>query len=235
MNGRHNCRPILVFGLALSLMPVLSAQAISPVPHNTSDKVLVVNGKTVEAAVRQIDGRSFVDIEALAQATNGAVTVESNRVVLTIPAQDSTAASTPAPAQAAPGLTRDFAKAAVADVAEMREWRGVLGTMVTYGLAVSDTWAQGNRERVDEGLRQTALVATNDADRNALQLLKNEADGLAGWASDVVAARQALNGTRTMDSNSPQNDPALANITNCSRFLNAMLVSGTFSDDGSCH
>ena len=117
----------------------------------------------------------------------------------------------------------------------MREWRGVLATMVTYGLAVSGTWAQDNRERVDEGLRQTALVASTDADKNALQLLKSEADRLAGWAGDIVAARQALNGAKTMDSNSQQNDPVLASITNCSRFLNAMLVSGAFSDDGSCH
>src|ERR1700728_434796 len=116
MNGRHNCRPILVFGLALSLTPVLSAQAISPVPHNPSDKVLVVNGKTVEAAVRQIDGRSFVDIEALAQATNGAVTVESNRVVLTIPVGNPSVA----PAPPADGLSRSFASAAIAEGAEMR-------------------------------------------------------------------------------------------------------------------
>jgi len=54
-------------------------------------------------------------------------------------------------------------------------------------------------------------------------------------ASDVVAARQALNGAKTLDSNSQQNDPALANITNCSHFLNVMLVSAAFSDDGSCH
>src|ERR1700722_15076412 len=132
MNSHHNCRSILVFGLALLLSAVLSAQAISTVAHNTSDKVLVVNGKTVEAAVRQIDGRSFVDIEALAQATNGAVTVECIRGVLTIP-QNSSAASSTAPSQAAQGLSRDFAKVAVAEVAEMREWRGVLGTMVTYG------------------------------------------------------------------------------------------------------
>ena len=92
-----------------------------------------------------------------------------------------------------------------------------------------------NRERVDQGLRQTALAATTDADKNALQLLTNEDESLAAWAGDIVAARQALNGAKTMDSNSQQNDPALANITKCSRFLNVMLVSGAFSDDGSCH
>jgi hypothetical protein len=234
VNRHHNFRPVLVFGFALSLAGVFSAQGTPPA-QSAPDKVLVVNGETVEGKVRQIDGRSYVDIEALAQATNGAVTVEPHRVVLTIPAQDSSAARGAAAAQATQGLSKDFASAGIAEVAEMREWRGVIGTMVTYGLAVSGTWAQDYRERVDAGLRQTTLAASTDADRNALQLLKNESASLAGWASDVLAARQALNGAKTVDPNAQQNDPVLTKITSCSRFLNAMLVSGAFSDDGSCH
>jgi hypothetical protein len=234
MKKYFNSRTVLAFGFALLLAVVLSAQGTAPV-QIVSDTVLVVNGKTVQAKVRQIDGRSYVDIGALAQATNGAVTVEPNRIVLTIPPQDTSGARSAAPVQATPGLSKDFASAAIAEVAEMREWRGVIGTMVTYGLAVSGAWSQDYRERVDAGLRQTTLAATTDADRNALQLLKVEYDTLAGWASDVLAARQALNGSKTMDPNAQQNDPILAKIMSCSRFLNTMLVSGAFSDDGSCH
>jgi len=40
---------------------------------------------------------------------------------------------------------------------------------------------------------------------------------LAGWASDVMAARQALNGAKTVDHNALQNDPVLAKITSCGR------------------
>jgi hypothetical protein len=232
MNRHRNFRPVLAFGFVLSLAGVLPAQGIPPA-QSAPDKVLVVNGKTVEGKVRQIDGRSYVDIEALAQATNGAVTVEPNRIVLTIPVSGT--ALGVAPAQAAQGLSKDFASAAIAEVAEIREWRGVIGTMVTYGLAVSGTWAQDYRERVDEGLMQAMLAASTDSDRNALQLLKNESANLAGWASDVMAARQALNGAKTVDPNALQNDPVLVKITSCGRFLNAMLVSGAFSDDGSCH
>ena len=234
MNRHHNFRPVLVFGFALSLAGVPSAQVTPPV-QSAPDKVLVLNGKIVEAKVRQIGGRSYVDIEALAQATNGVVTVEPNRVVLTIPVESSSAVQGPAPLQATQGLSKDFASAATAEVAEMREWRGVIGTMVTYGLAVSGAWAQDYGERVDEGLRQTTLAASTDADRNALQLLKNDSDTLTSWASGVLAARQALNGAKTVDPNALQNDPVLTKITSCSRFLNAMLVSGAFSDDGSCH
>jgi hypothetical protein len=234
MKKHYNCRPVLALGFALLLAVILSAQSMPPT-QTAADKVLVVNGKAVQSKVRQIDGRSYVESEALAQAINGAVAIEPNRVVLTIPIQDSSATSGAAPVQTTQGLSRTFASAATAEVAEMREWRGVIGTMVTYGLAVSGTWAQDYRERVDEEMRQTALSASTDADRNALQLLKNEYDSLAGWASEVLAARQALNGARTLDPNALQNDPVLAKITSCSRFLNAMLVSSAFTDDGSCH
>ena len=234
MNKRHLLRPVLFCAFALSLAGVVSTQGTPPA-QSPPDKALVVNGKAVEAKVRQIDGRSYVDIEALAQATNGAFTVEPNRVVLTIPAQDASIARGAAPVQATQGLSKDFARAAIAELAEMREWRGVIGTMVAYGLAVSGTWAQDYREKVDAGLRQATIAASTDADRNALQLLKLESVNLTDWANDVLAAREALDGTKTMDPNAQQDDPVLAEISSCSRFLNAMLVSGTFSNDGSCH
>ena len=223
-------RFILVFAFVLSLTGILPAQSTRP-----PDKALVVNGKIVGTGVRQIDGHSYVDIDTLAQLTNGVVTVEPSRIVLTIPASESSARSTTPTAQISQGLSKEFARAAIAEVAEMREWRGAIGTMVTYGLAVSGSWTQDYHDRVDEGLRQATLAASTDEDRNALQLLKNEFDTLAGWANDIVAARQALNAAKTIDPNALQNDPVLAKITTCSRFLNVMLVSGVFSDDGSCH
>jgi hypothetical protein len=228
MNRPDNFRFILLFGFVLLLAGVLLGQS-------TPDKILVVNGRTAGAAIRQIDGRSYIDIETLAQITDGVVTVEPNRIVLTIPGSDASATPSATPSQATQGLSKDFAKAAIDELAEMREWRGAIRTMITYGLAVSGTWAQDYHARVEEGLRQAMEAASTEADRNALQLVRNEYDKLGGWASDVFAERQALNGARTVDSNATQNDAPLAKITSCSRFLNAMLLSGVFADDSSCH
>jgi hypothetical protein len=234
MNRRESFRLILVLGFALSLAGVLSAQG-------TPEKALVVNGKTADAGVRQIDGHSYIDIEALAQLTDAAITVEPDRIILTIPvAKPAAAPSAPTPQAAQPaqpvqGLSRGFASTAIAVLAEMREWRGVVETMVTYGLAVSGSWAQDNHDRVNGALGQATLAASTDADRDAFQLLNNEFDAMESWTSSVQAARKVLNGAETVDPNALSNDPALTKITNCSRFLNGMLVSGEFSDDGSCH
>jgi hypothetical protein len=230
MNTHCASRITLMFGLALSLAAIVSAQGTA----NTPNKTLVVNGKAVPAGVRQINGRSYIDVEALAQATNGVVTVEPNRVVLTMPVAESTAAPG-TPTSNSQELSRTFAVGAIGEVSEMREWRGAIGAMVTYGLAISGTWAQDYRNRVQTGLTQLASTVSTDGDRNALQLLTSEFDNLAEWSNEIFTARQNLNGAKTIDPNALSNDPQLAKITDCSHSLEGMLISGTFSDDGTCH
>lgn len=229
---RHNR---LQFFLSFALFPLFTGASLAQSNPNKTNKTLVVNGKTIGAELVQINGHSYLDIETLAQITKGAVSVEPNRIVLTIPTSNSEAAPAATPPQSAPGLSRDFASAAVAELAEMREWRGAIGTMVTYGLAVSNSWSQDYHGRVEAGLAQTALAASTDADRSALPLLRSEFDNLTAWASEVLAARQALDGAKTVDPNALRNDPSLAKITECGRFLNGMVVSATFTDNASCH
>ena len=78
MKRRLKYQRILTLGFILSLAGALSAQ-------RSPDKKLLVNGKSTSAVVLQLDGHSYIDIETLAQMTNGSVKFESNQVVLTIP------------------------------------------------------------------------------------------------------------------------------------------------------
>lgn len=223
-------RWILFFGLTLFSAGHALAQGTS----SQASKILVVNGKTVDAEVKEINGRSYVNVETLAEITNGVVAVGPNRVVLTIPAPNAAAATnaTSAPPE---GLSRDFASAGVSALADMREWRGAISMMITYGLVVSASWSSDYHDRVEADLAQTAVAATTDSDQNALPLLRNEFDKLNFWANEVLAARQSLNGAKTVDPNALKNDPSLAKITDCGRFLSGMIVSRVFSDNASCH
>jgi hypothetical protein len=206
--------------------------------QNTPDRALIVNGKSAGMVV-QMRGRAYVDVETIAQFTNGSVTLEPNRIVLNFPASESSPASgtTAAPQQPAPppGLSRGFASLAIAALAEMREWRGAVGTILTYGVPVVGTWPQDYHDRVEADLERVALAASTAADQDAMQLLQSEFSNLTRWASDVVSTRQAMNATNTVRPGAIQNDPALAKISDCSRFLSSMLVSGVFADDQSCH
>jgi hypothetical protein len=91
MNEHRNLLSFVRFGLILAIPGSLFAQG-------TPNKTLVVNGKTVEAAVRQIDGHSYVDVETIAQLTDGTFIVDPHQVVLNIPVAKSSnaAAATPA-------------------------------------------------------------------------------------------------------------------------------------------
>ena len=90
MNRLSHLQYVVLLGFVLSIAAVLLAQ-------RAPNKTLVVNGETTDATVMQIDGRSYVDIETLAQITNGTVTVEPNRIVLTIPVSNPAAAASASP------------------------------------------------------------------------------------------------------------------------------------------
>jgi hypothetical protein len=231
MKNRGRASYFLLFSLFLLFAGILLAQ-------NTPDRALIVNGKPAGMVV-QMGGRSYVDLETVAQFTNGSVTLEPNRIILTFPAPGSAATPSaglqPLPPPPPPGLSREFARLAIAELAEMREWRGAVGTILAYGVPVVGTWPQDYRDRTGTDLNQVAVAATTAADQEALQLLRNEFTNLEQWAGNVVATRQSLNATQTVNPNFMQNDQTLAKISNCGQFLSSMLVSGTFSDDSSCH
>jgi hypothetical protein len=226
MNRHRNLKSLALLGIVLSLAGVLLAQ-------RGPDKVLVVNGKTIESPVVQIGGHSYVDIETLAQITNGVIAVQPDRIVLTIPIATSSAPSSPPPPPE--GISKEFAREAIALLAEMREWRGAIGTTRTYNVPFTGTWPQDYHDRVEADLQRVAVTASTASDQDALQLLRNEFENLSNWVNSVIAERQALNATKTVDPNMMQNDQALAKISSCSNFLSSMLVSGVFADSPSCH
>jgi hypothetical protein len=214
---------IILFGLALSLAAALSAQRLQ-------DRQLFLNGKLTNVVILQLNGHSYIDIEALAQITNGSVKFEPTQIALSIPSTNVDANASPR----APGLSKEFASAAIATLAEMKEWKGALGTMLNFGLAVDGSWVQANHERVQTSLTQSTVAATSSADHSALQLLNNQFANLAKWEGVLLAERKDHDGARTVAENSLQNDPVLAKFSSCGRFLSVMLGSGVFTDNPSC-
>ena len=231
MRNRSGISHFLLIGSILLFAGILLAQ-------NTPDRALIVNGKSAGMVV-QMGGHAYVDVETVAQFTNGSVTLEANRVVLTFPESRTAAAPSaglaPLPPAPPPGLSRNFASLAIAELAEMREWRGAVGTILTYGVPVAGTWPQDYHDRAEANFGQLAVAASTAADQDAMQLLQNEFSNLSRWASDVVATRQSLNATNTVRPDTMQSDQTLAKISDCSRFLSSMLVTGVFADNPSCH
>jgi hypothetical protein len=231
MKIRGKSRYFILLATILACVGMLFAQS-------TQDRTLIVNGKSY-GTVAQIGGHSYVDVETLAQITGGAVTIEPNRIVLTFLASASEGTSGSAAATNAPpavqGLSRGFSSAAVSLLAEMREWRGAVGTILTYNVPVVGTWPQDYRDHVNADLSQVGLAVITSSDQEAFQLLRNEFGNLEQWADQVVSNRNSMNATNTVTPNALQNDTSLAKITDCGRFLNSMVVSGAYADNASCH
>ena len=114
--------------LALSLMLAGAAFA----QNAPEKKKLVVNGRTADSAVVQIDGHSYVDVDSFARIMNAAVSFEPGRVILTIPAAE---AGAKPERTAAPGLSKEFAKASISQLAVMWEWKGAIASAVRSGVA----------------------------------------------------------------------------------------------------
>ncbi len=240
MNQSGKCLSLLSLGLILSVSETVA--------QDTPTRTLSVNGKTVHAGVVLVEGRSYVDIEGLAEGMGGSVTFEANQISLTIPGLPPSAVPQTPPPSAAPqapppstapqtpeGMSKDFQKIAVITLAEMREWKGAVGSVVTSGIPVVGTWSQDYHDRIDADLMQAALAASTEPDRQALELLQQQLTRLSEWADTVLGEREALNADRTINPNSLQNDQSLAKISQCGQFLSSMIVSGTFSDDSSCY
>ena len=112
--------------------------------------------------VTQIGGRSYLDIDTVAQIMNGTVTVEPNRILLVTTAREASPNATAAAVQPRQGLSKDFARASIAELAEMREWRGAVGAILSYGSPVVGSWPQDYRaDRVQASLEQAAVAATS--------------------------------------------------------------------------
>jgi hypothetical protein len=239
-------RFLSLLSLGLSLGLILSVS--ETVAQDTPTRTLIVNGQTLDAGVVLVQGRSYVDIEGLAEGMGGSVTFEANQISLTIPGPPPSEAAQTPPASEAPqtpppstapqtpeGMSKDFQKIAVFTLAEMREWKGAISTVVTSGIPVVGTWSQDYHDRGEADLMQAALAASTEPDRQALQLLQQQLTRLSEWADTVLGEREALNADRTIDPNSLQKDQSLAKISKCGQFLSSMIVSGTFSDDSSCY
>jgi hypothetical protein len=221
-------QPLKCFVYLLSLGVILSVS--ETVAQDTSPKSLIINGTTVNATVIQVEGRSYVDIEGLAQALRGSVTFDPSRIELTIPAPEVARAP-----QDSAEMSNQIQQISVVTLAEMREWRRAVAYTVTTGMPVAGTWSQDFKDRIEADIMKTALAVSTEADHQALQLLKQEFALLSEWADRVLGEREALQGARSVNPNALREDQALAKISECGKFLSWMIVSGTFSDDPSCH
>jgi hypothetical protein len=221
----------LALALFLTMVELATSQAVQ------EKRMLVVNGQSGQVAVLQMNGRSFVDLEALAQIANGTLGFRGDQIVLTLPGA---AAAPPAKApstsqQSNSAFSKEFLTAGIETMSVIREWRSALANAIQNGYPVSANWVESYRGRAAQNLRLASVAASTDADQQALQLLTNELDNMHRWSDKILKARKDMDAAKYMSPDALDNDPLFQKILNCAHSLAAMSASGQFQDDGSCH
>jgi hypothetical protein len=217
----------------LMLIAFLSGPGLSWPQTAQQNLSFNVTGQPGQAPVLQMNGRSYVDIEALARLTNGSLSFHGNQITLKLPASStSTPAATPPPSQPAGSeFSKDFLRAGIEEMSVIREWRSALVSAVQNGYPVTDDFVSRYRGQAGTSLRLASVAVSTDSDQSAFQLLSNEFDHMQKLSNKILAARKDMN---YISPDALKGDPLDAQILSCARSLAAMAASGQLQDDGSC-
>ena len=220
----------------------LGVSGIPAAQDAKQNRTLIINGQSTQVPVIQMNGRSYVDLEALASAVNGSLSFAGSQVAFSVPIGSATAApagaaakpaSTPASEQVSnPGFSRGFLNAATEEGATLREWHAALATTIENGYPLTAAALAPYRSQATTNLRLASVAVSTDSDRSAYQLLSNLFQNMGKLADKYVAARANMT---YISPDALQNDNLNQRLMACGRSLSAMAASGQFVDDGSCN
>jgi hypothetical protein len=205
-------------------------------------RTLIVNGQSGNVPVIQVNGRSYVDLEALARAANGSLSFSGKQIALTLPGSPAstnttsagtTSAAAPATAPPSnPGFSPGFLQAGIEQMATVREWHTALAAAIQNGTPVAANWLAPYRNQAATNLRLAQVAIQTNSDRRAFQLLTNEFQNMAKLADNYIAARANMT---YISPDALQNDDLNQRIVACGHSLGSMAASGQYVDDGSCN
>jgi len=213
--------------VVLLLMPgVALAQALQP------QTTLTINGRAGKAPVIQINGKAFVEVEALARLTNGAISFKGNQITLTLPISAPDTATPQGDPAAKSGVSREFLKAAIEEITVIREWRIAVLNAIQHNFPVTEDWIGGYRRAADSKLALVSAALATDSDRNTLPLISNEFANMQKLSDKYLALHKSM---AYVSSDSLENDPLDQQVVSCARSLASVAADGQFQDVASCH
>src|SRR5215471_3908427 len=103
---------------------------------------VVVNGRSGQVQVLQVNGKEYIDIAAVVNITQGSLAFQKGQMVITVP---SSGAGNPASAANADpnALSREFMKAGIEEMTLLREWASPLANAIENGFPINDQWVRG--------------------------------------------------------------------------------------------
>ena len=197
-----------------------------------SKATLTVKGYPGQIPVIQVNGKSYVEIEALARLTSGSISFQADQTTLMLAAPVDNSAPTAADQPAKLALSKDFLRAEIEEMTAIREWRITIVNAVQNNYPVSEDWVTGYGMNADGKLALASAAAGTVPDRNVLPLLSNEYRNMQAMSDKYLAMRRSLT---YISPDSLDNDPSDQKILSCARGLASLAASGQFEDVPVCH
>jgi len=225
-------RPMLS---SLAALPLIMLTGGVAAQNHYKQRELVINGHAGTAMVYQIDGKTYVDLQTIARVANGSTGFSGDKIILTIPPNDSAASHT-ADHVAVPGMSTDFMNAAIQDLSILKEWSDTLAHAIQRGVPGDGSRIVVFHDRAADQLKLARVAASNEADESALRLLTNHFHVVSNWSDKLVAERKSMNTAKySITPNALANDETYQKITGCAKFLGTMLPSGHFQEGRVCN
>lgn len=210
------------------LLVVEPAGAQTPPQSST----LTIKGHPGKAPLIQLDGKSYVEVEALARLANGSITFKGKEITLALPAPLPGAESQTAVPPAKRGYSREFLRAVIEETAVIREWRIAIVNAIQYSYPVTEEWIGAYRRAAESKLELVSAALITDADREGLLLLRNVFGKMQQFSDKYLAMHKSMT---YVAPDSLANDPLDSQILGCARSLASLSVGGQFQDVAVCH
>ena len=213
---------------------VLSGVGLAQAQQQASSTFTVM-GHSGQAPVIQKDGRSYVDVEGLARVTGGTLGFQGSQIVLTLPGSlvRPGVPAPPPPLTEKTGFSRDFLRAGIEGMSEIREWRAAIENAVRTNNPVDDSWVSPLRRGSESSIAIAVSTASTDSDRKAVPLLQNQLNNMRQLSDRLLDMRRRMSFVQT---NLLDSDPLDQRILACARGLAAIAVpGGQFEDIAACH
>jgi len=219
------------------LIPVVVMIASIGGISQSQSRTLVVSGHPGNVPVTQSNGRSYVDLEALAQVVNGALSFNGNQITLTLSSAGGNTTTAPAQTTGANSgnnnqFSKAFLQAGIEEMSTIREWHSTLASAIENQYPFTQVGLSRYQAQAMTNLRLMQAAATTDADQNAAQLVANEYQKMKQLSDKYLAKRENMN---YISPDALTNDSLNQSIMACGKSLGAMAASGQFVDDGTCH
>jgi hypothetical protein len=213
----------------ITLAISVSVNAMSPEQLLT----LEVTGHSGSVPVAQINGRNYVELEALARVANGTLSFNGNHVTLTLSTgnENAVAAAAPSP-EATTGLSKEFLRAAIEAMSNVREWHSVLASDIENQYPFTLQGLASYEGRATRNLRLAQSAATTESDLTAKRLITNAYQKMKQLSDKYMSQRASAT---YIASDALKNDSLDQSIIACGKSLGAIVASGQVVDDGSCN